>query len=280
MFHVEHISGIIGEDMQTAQYDALSSIPPMMRRGKRPAFQRANHAQLRLKSAIEDENGLVNYPQPIQEALDACTTKQRRYALLLSTGMVQYRAYIAAYEVAEDRNVDYIATESSLTASNPRIVSAVALLNRWLDCQWLLDSAQAVDWALSNLYDLAEHGKSDATKLKATELILRKHGELVNRQVITHIDGSDADSQEQLFASILSDIEAMAVIDQPQVLTLQQYDKPMQRLTAMCTCPKCGHHDEVVAFQVDLAGSGSGSGTLEDAAGPEIDLAAGVTPTP
>lgn len=251
---------MIGLDMQQAQYTSLESLPLAFRKGKKPAFQRANHAQLRLKSAIEDENGLVNYPQPIQEALDACTTKQRRYALLLSTGMVQYRAYIAAYEVADDRNVDYIATESSLTASNPRIVSAVALLNRWLDCQWLLDSAQAVDWALSNLYDLAEHGKSDATKLKATELILRKHGELVNRQVITHLDVTDADSQELLFQSILADLDSMPILSEPQLQSSLHMSVPS---VGRCVCPKCGHHGEVVDFSPphEPAGAGSGAGS-------------------
>ena len=237
--------------MQMEQYSALAAIPPSMMKGKKPAFKRANHAQLRMRNAIEDENGLANYPTNIQAALDICTIKQRRYALLLASGIVQVRAYIAAYGVDESRNIDEIASEASTSAHNQKVIQAVDLLNRWLDVQWLLDAGQAVDWALSNLYDLAENGKHESTRIKATELILRKHGELVNRQVITHLDGTDADSQESLFASILSDIETLPMMEQAQPVYIPQMLLPS---VGHCTCPKCGHHGEVVDFQA--AGEG------------------------
>lgn len=242
---------MIGLDMQIEQYSALSAIPPSMMKGKKPAFKRANHAQMRMRTAIEDENGLAIYPKPVQDALDACTGKQRRFALMVASGLPHQRAYQQAYDVDPERELVALACEANAVYVNHKVSVAIELLSRWLDVKWLLDAGQAIDWALSNLYDLAENGKHESTRIKATELILRKHGELVNRQVITHIDVDAADSQEALFASILSDIEVMSAIEAPQVVSLHRLTMPS---VVHCTCPKCGHHGEVMAFQA--AGDG------------------------
>ena len=219
------------------------------KRAKKPPINRASHARDRFRAIIEDDQGLATYPMEVQAALDDCTAKQRRLSILLASGIQQTFAYMQAYERKEGEvSPSEFASQASNASSHPKVVNAVQLLNRWLDAGWLLDAGQTVDWAVSNLYDLAQHGKHEATRLKATELLLRKHGELVDRKVITHVDGSEADTQEALLKSILADIEALPVIETPLPAMLAQ---PNGRLAS---CPRCGG----AMVDADVSGDGDG----------------------
>ena len=204
------------------------------KRAKKPAINRASHARDRFRAIIEDDHGLATYPLEVQAALDDCTPKQRRLALLLASGVQQTYAYMQAYERKEGEvSPSEFASQGSNASAHPKVVNAVQLLNRWLDAGWLLDAGQTVDWAVSNLYDLAQHGKNEATRLKATELLLRKHGELVDRKVVTHIDGTEADTQEALLKSILADVELIPAIETSPAQLLTE---PAVRPTS---CPRC-----------------------------------------
>lgn len=203
-------------------------------RAKKPAISRAKHAQLRFRQALLNNEGVPDYPKELQDALDQCTDKQRQFGLLVASGMSGVEAVKAVYNVGEGRSYNSLSVEAANTKANPKVSLVVSLASQWLDAAWLLDAAQTVDWAVSNLYDLAEHGKHEATRLKATELLLRKHGELVDRKVITHVDGSEADTQEALLKSILADVELIPAIEAApnQLLT-----EPDVRPTS---CPRCG----------------------------------------
>ena len=203
-------------------------------RAKPPRMDRANHARTRLKQTLLNGDGVPDYPPGVQTALDACTAKQRQFALLVAAGASPSEAYAKSYDVAPDKDSRSLAVDARLTAVKPNVANAISAASQWLDTKWLLDAVQTVDWAVSNLYDIAEHAPKHSDRLKATELLLRKHGELVDRKVVTHIDGTEADTQEALLKSILADVELIPAIEAPpnQLLT-----EPVIRPTS---CPHCG----------------------------------------
>ena len=215
---------------------------------KPPPINRAKHAQERFRQALLDNEGVPNYPKELQAALDECTDKQRHFALLLASGQTPMQAYRQVYNVSPTRDLRSVSADVNEAMAHPRVSRAHSLAAQWLDTAWLLDAAQTVNWAVSNLYDLAEHGKNEATRLKATELLLRKHGELVDRKVVTHIDGTEADTQEALLKSILADVELIPAIETPsnQLLT-----EPAIRPTS---CPRCGG----AMVDADVMGDGDG----------------------
>ena len=215
---------------------------------KPPPINRAKHAQERFRQALIKGDGLPDYPKELAEALDECTDKQRHFALLLAGGTTPMQAYRQVYNVSPTRDLRSVSADVNEAMAHPRVSRAHSLAAQWLDTNWLLDAAQTASWAVSNLYDLAEHGKHEATRLKATELLLRKHGELVDRKVVTHIDGTEADTQEALLKSILSDIEALPVLESPlPALPARPNGRPE-------SCPRCG------GVMVDSGVSGDGDG--------------------
>ena len=225
-----------------------SAVTAPIGRGKRPTMDRAKHAQERFKQALLNGDGVPAYPRELQAALDVCTDKQRRFGLLVGSGMPATEALKAVYDVASDRSYASLAVEATNTLANAKVSTVVLLTSQWLDTKWLLDAVQTVDWAVSNLYDIAEHAPKHSDRLKATELLLRKHGELVDRKVITHVDGSEADTQEALLKSILMDIEASPVLETPAIAILAQ---PNGRLAS---CPRCGG----AMVDADVSGDGDG----------------------
>ena len=212
---------------------------------KPPPINRAKHAQERFRQALLTNEGVPNYPRELQEALDECTDKQRHFALLLAGGTTPMQAYRQVYNVSPTRDLRSVSADVNEAMAHPRVSRAHSLAAQWLDTNWLLDAAQTASWAVSNLYDLAEHGKHEATRLKATELLLRKHGELVDRKVVTHVDGTEQDTQEALLKSILMDIEALPVLESPLPATLAQ---PNGRLA---TCSVCGNGIPSTTFEGD-----------------------------
>ena len=212
----------------------LASATPPIGRGKPKPMERAKHAQERFKQALLNGDGVPNYPKELQAALDQCTDKQRKFALLVAAGMSGSDALRSAYDVSDRRTPESIAIEASTTLSNPKVSLVHSLAAQWLDTRWLLDAVQTVDWAVSNLYDIAEHAPKPADRLRATELLLRKHGELVDRKVVTHIDGTEADTQEALLKSILADVELIPAIETSPTQLLTEPD------VRPTSCPRCG----------------------------------------
>lgn len=213
---------------------SAAAVLPPIGRGKRPTMDRAKHAQERFKQALLNGDGVPAYPRELQAALDVCTDKQRKFALLVAAGMSGSDALRTVYDISDRRSPEQVASEASVTLANPKVSLVHSLAAQWLDTRWLLDAVQTVDWAVSNLYDIAEHAPKHSDRLKATELLLRKHGELVDRKVVTHIDGTESDTQEALLKSILADVELIPAIEAPsnQLLT-----EPDVRPTG---CPRCG----------------------------------------
>lgn len=217
-------------------------------RAKKPPISRAKHAQLRFRQAVLNEEGIPDYPRELQEALDVCTDKQRKFSLLVGSGMSGPDALKAVYNVTPGRTFESLAVEASNTLANVKVSRAVPLVAQWLDTNWLLEAAEVVTWAVSNLYDIAEHAPRHSDRLKATELLLRKHGELVDRKVVTHIDGTEADTQEALLKSILADVDLIPALEPAsnQLLT-----EPAIRPQS---CPRCGG----AMLDAPLMGDGDG----------------------
>lgn len=209
-----------------------SAAPPG--RAKKSAISRAKHAQLRFRQALLNNEGVPDYPKELQAALDECTTKQRNFALLMASGQTPMQAYRQAYEPSPNRDLRSVSADVNEAMLNPRVSHAHSLAAQWLDTAWLLEATEVVSWAVSNLYDIAEHAPRHSDRLKATELLLRKHGELVDRKVVTHIDGSEADTQEALLKSILADVELIPALETTsnQLITGPAV-RPM-------SCPRCG----------------------------------------
>ena len=224
---------------------SAAAVLPPIGRGKRPTISRAKHAQARFRQALLNNEGLPDYPRELQEALDDCTDKQRHFVLLAASGMSPSEAYTRSYDVRTNKDAQTLSTDAYNVAQKPYVAKALSIAKQWLDTNWLLDAVQTVDWAVSNLYDIAEHAPKHSDRLKATELLLRKHGELVDRKVITHVDGSEADTQEALLKSILADIEALPVLESPLPALIA---RPNGRLA---TCSVCGNSTLSTTFEGD-----------------------------
>ena len=227
---------------------SAAAVLPPIGRGKRPTMDRAKHAQERFKQALLNGDGVPAYPRELQAALDVCTDKQRKFALLVAAGMSGSDALRTVYDISDRRSPEQVASEASVTLANPKVSLVHSLAAQWLDTRWLLDAVQTVDWAVSNLYDIAEHAPKHSDRLKATELLLRKHGELVDRKVVTHIDGTEQDTQEALLKSILADLDALPVLETPAIATLAQPNGRPE------SCPRCGG----AMVDVDVSGDGDG----------------------
>ena len=224
---------------------SAAAVLPPIGRGKRPTMDRAKHAQERFKQALLNGDGVPAYPKELQAALDVCTDKQRKFALLVAAGISGSDALRTVYDISDRRSPEQVASEASVTLANPKVSLVHSLAAQWLDTRWLLDAVQTVDWAVSNLYDIAEHAPKHSDRLKATELLLRKHGELVDRKVITHVDGSEADTQEALLKSILADLDALPVLETPlPALPARPNDRPT-------TCCVCGNGTLSTTFEGD-----------------------------
>lgn len=185
------------------------------------------------QAANGSEDGIV-WPPAITQALDKLTHKQRQYTIKVAAGASYQDAYVASYDVAEDRWDKDLSAEISALNRNPRISSALLILRQWLDQAWLLDAAQVKDYAAARLYEESATAGKATDRIKATELLLRMNGGLVDHKVITHIDGDQLDTQEALLKSILADVELIPAIEAPsnQLLT-----GPAVRPTS---CPRCG----------------------------------------
>ena len=212
---------------------------------KPPPINRAKHAQERFRQALIKGDGLPDYPKELAEALDECTDKQRHFALLLAGGTTPMQAYRQVYNVSPTRDLRSVSADVNEAMAHPRVSRAHSLAAQWLDTNWLLDAAQTASWAVSNLYDIAEHAPKHSDRLKATELLLRKHGELIDRKVVTHIDGTEQDTQEALLKSILADLDALPVLETPAVAMLAQ---PNGR---PATCSVCGNSTLSTTFEGD-----------------------------
>ena len=215
---------------------------------KPPPINRAKHAQERFRQALIKGDGLPDYPKELAEALDECTDKQRHLVLLVASGMSLAEAYERSYDITIDKDKSTLSIDAYKVLQKTKPSQALYLAKQWLDTNWLLDGSQVVSWAVSNLYDIAENAGKHSDRLKATELLLRKHGELVDRKVVTHIDGTEADTQEALLKSILMDIEALPVLETPMPSMLAQ---PNGRLAS---CPRCGG----AMVDADVLGDGDG----------------------
>ena len=225
-----------------------SAVTAPIGRGKKPTISRAKHAQTRFRQALLNNEGLPDYPRELQEALDDCTDKQRHFVLLAASGMSPSEAYTRSYDVRTNKDAQTLSTDAYNVAQKPYVAKALSIAKQWLDTNWLLDAVQTVDWAVSNLYDIAEHAPKHSDRLKATELLLRKHGELVDRKVVTHIDGTEADTQEALLKSILADLDALPVLETPTIAALAQPNGRPE------SCPRCGG----AMVDVDVSGDGDG----------------------
>lgn len=217
------------------------SAAPVLPYGQKVAIPKEAAKSLRMVSRAEalvyqaanqGEDGIV-WPYAITQELDKLTAKQRQYAIKVAAGASYQDAYVASYDVAPDRWDKDLSSEISALNRNPRIASAVLILRQYLDQAWLLDTIQVKDYAAARLYEESATAGKATDRIKATELLLRMNGALVDHKVITRIDASEADTQEALLKSILADIEALPVIETPLPALPAQ---PNGRLATCCVC--------------------------------------------
>lgn len=182
-----------------------------------PALQAADIAgfkppkkQLRLKSRAKttidlvaaDPDAPVQWPTPIRYALDALTYKQRRFVILLASGVTKTQAYRMAYDVREDREDRSVLIEACTVSRNESIALALSILCEWLDKVWLLDAQEVIDWGLSNLYEESQNADKSSDRIAATVAIMKAHGAFVSRSEVRHIHTLDADSTKGIVAEL------------------------------------------------------------------------------
>lgn len=174
--------------------------------------------QLRLKSrakvtidlVAEDPDAPVKWPTPIKYALDALTYKQRRFVVLVASGLPAKEAYRRSYDVAEDKLETTLTVEACHVAANINVSSAILILMEWLDKVWLLEAQEVIDWGLSNLYEDASGADKASDRIAATVAIMKYHGAFVSRSEVRHVHTLDTSSTDALLSAI-SDLVGVAV---------------------------------------------------------------------
>lgn len=169
-----------------------------------------SRAQAVVDACIADKDGKEEYiglwPQIIREALDELTPKQRRFAIFIGSGSTQSKAYTSAYDPSPDTDPAYIASSASTLASHPNVSKAISLISEWLDSKWLMDSTEAIDYALSQAYEIASTASDNKTRLSAIKMIAQINGAFVSRSEVRHVHTVDTPMTELVegMASLLS----------------------------------------------------------------------------
>lgn len=203
--------------------------------GQEAALERNSLSYENLKRDIE-EDAIPQYPPRLQSHLNLLTSKQRRFAQLVAAGRSQTAAYALAYDVNPERDASSVATDACNTISIPNVRTAVDELRLWLDARWLRDESRAIDFCMQTWHTLAETSKDEKVRIKATELIAKRHAAFVQRVEITHLDGGQVESAAQALTSILGDIGMGEVLDVP----FQHVATPSIGVSSPSVCPHCG----------------------------------------
>lgn len=186
-------------------------------------------AQALVDQAMADPDAMVVWPAPIREGLSKLTFKQRQFTLQVAGGMPGVHAYRSAYDVDEARDDAGLYQEIRELYTNPRIAPVLLILQDWLGQKWLLDAIEVRDWGVSKLYEEASWSGKASDRIKATELLLRMHGHLVDRKEVIHRDANEMDEQSAIFRSILADVGLSNVLDAEYVQVSQQLAEPSVR---------------------------------------------------
>lgn len=192
-----------------------------------------SRAQAIVDEAINNPDTTLAWPAPISAALNACTAKQRRFAVLRANGMALSDCYLKVYDVSKDRAEEDVLSDAFSVAKNLKVATSISLIREWLDQRWLLESADARDWALSKLHEEAMYANKASDRIKATELILRAHGGLLDRKEVIHRDGGSIETAKAALDSI---VEIMG-LDKAIDVSYQCVETPWQGVTH---CPHCG----------------------------------------
>lgn len=172
-----------------------------------------SRAQVLLDQALEEPDSVIPWPSIIGKAINPLTHKQRKFSMLRANGENVLEAYKHAYDVNLDRPDRDMIADASNIESNPKVLKAKDLLTQWVSQKWLLESADARDWALSKLYEEATFADKSSDRIKATELILRAHGGLTDRKEVVHYDAADLDNASALMRSAMVDLGLGDVLD-------------------------------------------------------------------
>lgn len=196
------------------------------------AMRIVTRAQALVDQAMADPDALIVWPAPISEALSKLTAKQRQYAIRTGAGQPDIQAYKASYDVDESiPDTAHYANISRLN-SHTRISHVQLILRDWLSQKWLLDATEVKDYAVSKLYEESAWAGKSSDRIKATELLLRVHGQLVDKKEVTHRDATEHDEQAALFRSIIDDLKLTPVLE-------AEYVQPNQLLSAPTLGPLC-----------------------------------------
>ena len=203
------------------------------------ALERNNSAYESLRNDIE-QDAIPQYPPRLQEALNLLTLKQRRFAQLVAAGRSNVDAYVRSYDCNPERDSSSLAVDACKIISDANVANAVNQLRLWLDARWLRDESRAIDFCMQTWHTLAETSKDEKVRIKATELIAKRHAAFVQRVEVTHYDGGQVDSAAAALTSILGDIGMGEALDVPY----QRLETPS---IGVSVCPHCGKDVHVEA---------------------------------
>lgn len=186
-------------------------------------------AKAMIDEAAANADAPIKWPTPIQYALDKLTYKQRKFVILMASGLPKTESYRRAYDVREDRDDRSVLIEACTSSRHESVVLALSILSAWLDKFWLLESKEAVEWGLSNLYEDAIGASKASERIAATTAIMKYHGAFVSRSEVRHIHETDPSGTIELLDSI-KDMIGLAVpktlpqIEQAKVETIEFTD--------------------------------------------------------
>lgn len=190
------------------------------------AMRLVTRAQALVDQAMADPDALIVWPGPISEALNKLTAKQRQYAIRTGAGQPDIQAYLATYDVDENTGDDVHYSNISRLNSHSKVSHVQLILRDWLSQKWLLDATEVKDYAVSKLYEESAWAGKSSDRIKATELLLRVHGQLVDKKEVTHRDATEHDEQAALFRSIIDDLKLAPVLEAEYVQSNQLLSAP------------------------------------------------------
>jgi len=167
-------------------------------------------AKAMIDEAAANADAPIKWPTPIQYALDKLTYKQRKFVILMASGLPKNEAYRRSYDVNPDKDERILLSEACHAAANDNVASAKQILLGWLDKFWLLESKEAVEWGLSNLYEDAIGASKASERIAATTAIMKYHGAFVSRSEVRHIHENDPSGTIELLDAI-KDVIGLAV---------------------------------------------------------------------
>ena len=138
-----------------------------------------------------------------QSVKGGLTAKQEAFAQGVAEGKTLSEAYRAAYDTSRMKDAS-VWTEASLLMDNPKVVERVSALQTAKEEKVLHDSARLRRLVLEKLHKEATTADSDATRVRALELLGKSIAMFTDRVEQDTVERSAADIERELREKLAS----------------------------------------------------------------------------